>query len=186
LVMYDELSQNAISTGSSTNGAVTAVTGAEVANYIQAQQAKNKTYAKSDLTLSDDTGESVYTYSKAMSALGNSPFDQDFVTHLTSYIQGKESKDTYIGPKLVSINQLITKLLAIPVPPTAIALHLSVLNSLYGLEQTIDGYDSTTTDSLAQLGTTGLAQGYIRDTITGVANMNAYFSVAITPTNSPK
>jgi hypothetical protein len=185
LVMYDELSQNAIATGSSTSGTVTAVTGTEVANYIQSQQSKNKTYSRTDLTISDDSEASITAYNKKLSQFKDSPFDKDFVTHVTSYIQGKET-NVYLTTKLTAINQLVTQLLTTPVPPTALSLHLAILNSLYGLQQTLDSYTLTTSDNLSQLGTVGLAEDYIRSTINNVANLIEYFSVAITPTGSKK
>lgn len=186
LALYSDISKNAISTGTTTSTSVSTVTGAEVANYIQAQQTKNKTYTKTDLTISDDSESSILAYYKGMTTFSNSPFDKDFITHITSYIQGKETKDVYLAAKLTTIDQMVTKLLAVPVPRTAVTIHLSILNSLYGLSQTLESYDSTTTDSLAQLGTVALAQDYIRTSVTSVANIVEYFSVAITPTSSKK
>ena len=181
LVMLDELSQDATSNGSVTSDSISAVTGTEVANYIQAQQAKNKTYSASDLTLSDDSDTSVQKYYNALINSNPPKLDSNFITHVTNYIQGKESKSIYVSSMINSIQTTVTTLLAIPVPPTAVVLHISAINALSGLAQTLDTYDQTNKDALSQLGTVALVENYYRTIVTGNANFQEYFSVALPP-----
>ncbi|MDB4984116.1 MAG: hypothetical protein JWM20_295 [Patescibacteria group bacterium] len=179
LSLYSDLSRNAQDTGSTSGDTVSAVTGAEVANYIQAAQAKNKTYASANLTVVDNSQSSVQTYFKAMNALNTTVLGKDFVTHVSSYIDNKETKNAYLSAQLATIDGMVTKLLAIPVPSTAAAIHLAGINALSGIEQTINSYDPTTTDSLSQLGTVALIQDYTRAAIISNANLGQYFSVAL-------
>ena len=101
------------------------------------------------------------------------------MTHLTNYIQGKESKDVYVTSKVATINALAQKILTIPTPSTAVSIELAGANALSGIAQTIDNYDPTNTDSLAQFGTIALIKQYIGDAVTADTNMNVYFSLVL-------
>lgn len=179
LVIYGDLTANAATASGTTSNTVVGVTQAEVQNYINANKLKNKTYTAADLTIIDNSSASVQSYYKAQQALGGNIIDKDFVTHLTNYIQGKESKDVYVTSKVATINALAQKILTIPTPSTAVSIELAGANALSGIAQTIDNYDPTNTDSLAQFGTIALIKQYIGDAVTADTNMNVYFSLVL-------
>ena len=182
LAMYSDLSQNAIDNGTTSGTAVSAVTGTEVTNYIQAQQAKNKTYSAADLHIVLDNGnDTIKKYYKALQALNQPILDKDFVAHSSSYIGGKETKDAYVSKTTVALAAMVQKLLAVPVPSTAVPIHLETINALSGIEQTLDAYDPANTDSLAKFGTVALVEDYYRSAVLANADQSEYFSVILDP-----
>jgi hypothetical protein len=186
LALYNDLSQDSIASGTASTHSVSAITSAEVANYITAKHAKNKKYTAADLVITDNTDSNIKKYYDAIVKINTPIFDKNLVSHVSAYIDNKESKAVYIDQKLATIDTFIPKILAIPVPSTAVDIHLAGLNALSGLRETIAAYDPATTDNLSQLGTVGLVEDYIRSAVLANANLMQYFSVTLDMKSSKK
>ncbi len=182
LALYSDLSQNAIATGSTSDASVVTITQSEITNYIKSAQAKNKTYSNTDLKITtDNNNASIKKYYQDLKKLDTPVLDQNFITHTSSYINGKESKDPYISGVIASLDDMVKKLLITTVPSTAVPIHLDTINALYGIEQTLTNYDPTTNDGLTKFGTVALIEDYYRSAVIANANQIQYFSVILDP-----
>lgn len=179
LALYDGFSKNAENRGQSTGQDVSTVTQSEILNYISSKKSANKVYGAGDLTMTDNTSDSVKAYYSALKKTSINIITQDFSTHLSNYLQGSEGRSVYFDKELATIRKTVSDSVSITVPTTAVANHLALVNGLYGILQTLDQYDPTTTDSLVQFGTMGLIQDYINQEVAANASITFYFSVAL-------
>jgi hypothetical protein len=112
------------------------------------------TYTEKDITISTtESASSIATYSakiQEIAALGAKynlgVGDTDTVN---IYITSKSAVDLKpLATKVTQVDALIKKLLAIPVPASAVGVHINALNSLSAYRVTLDGLLHTDTDSV--------------------------------------
>lgn len=179
LTLYDGITKESVLSGNVDTAAIATRTRTEIANYIQAKKKSEKAYTTKDFVTTTNDTSAIKSYYAAIQATNSDIFDKDFATHLQLFLSGKESGDIYISRKVSDMKELLNKLLTIPVPTTALTMHMTAANGIYSVMQALDTYKPLDNDNLQQLGTAAVVQDATLSVTDAITNLSAYFAVTL-------
>ncbi len=179
LTIYDALSKDSRrNNGISTVGTQT-ITEQELYNYIAAQKDKLRVYTEKDLITTTGSLENNQKYAQNMrTVLADDDLSKNGPERIQQYLDDKSTRQD-IQPMLSLLQKKVILLLEVPVPPSAIPMHLEIINSAQGIYELLDQYLPNNDDPTSKISTVSLVQDYLIKATKSFGLLQIYLSVAL-------
>lgn len=179
LTIYDALSKDSVKNEGISVAGTQAVTGQELYNYIAARKGELRTYTEKDLVATTGSLENNQVYAQKMNMiLADDSVSKNGPELIQAYLDDQASRQN-IQPMLSLLQKKVSLLLEVPVPPSAIPMHLDIINSAQGIYQLLDEYRPNSEDPAAKISTVSLVQDYLIRATKSFGLLQIYLSVAL-------
>ena len=179
LTIYNALSEDSVKNDGISVAGTQTVTGQELYNYIAARKKELRTYAEKDLVTTTGSLQNNQAYAQKMSViLADDSVSRNGPELIQSYLDDRASRQD-IQPMLSLLEKKVSLLLDVPVPPSAIPMHLDIINSAQGIYQLLDEYQPGGDDPAAKISTVSLVQDYLIKATKSFGVLQIYLSVAL-------
>lgn len=163
-----------------------AVTEQAIREYIEQIKSGLQSYTIYNITVGEvDTREVIEVYAKDMQKAGleiNSALEASRIKLVLEAYASSNEKDRVRERVINDVRQAINHLLEISVPPSAVSIHLALVNALYQLHQTLSlPIPIAQTDPVRSYALLLLAQDSIYTIFSTQTNLAGYFFITLDP-----
>ena len=174
-----------VEAGGTSNGAG-AITEQAITEYIRKLANGFKSYSLYDIPVNElDTYKEQDEYARAMQKASleiNKALDAERIKIILEAYAGSDGQDRVLQATLTDLGRNIEHLLTIPPPPSAVAVHLNLINSMYKFHQTLSlPIPGGQTDPVRSYALLTLAQQSLYDTFSAQTNLAGYFFITLDP-----